>query len=119
MNLHRNIRALRKEKGLTLDQVGQAFEIKRSSVAGWESGDTRPDLDKLVKLANLFGVTVDFLLTGDATKGTTKRQRVEWPFHFSVSDYNALPPELQGRVEGFVGGVIAEWQSRPENRRAV
>lgn len=118
MNLDKNIRALRLAKGMTLEEVGSVFGIKRASVAGWESGDTRPDIEKLVRLAKLFSVTVDFLLTGDAARGTPKQQIVDWPFSFSHSKFEALPPNLQGKIDGFASGIISEWESRTDERRA-
>lgn len=120
MNLGTNIRALRKRKGLTLEQVGERFGIKRSSVAGWESNSSRPDLDKLMGLAELFGVSVDFLLSGDADNPVPAKAKVEWPFtQFTVEQYQALSPESKTRIEGFVSGIVGEWETRPGNRRAV
>ncbi|WP_175982570.1 LexA family protein [Caballeronia zhejiangensis] len=56
------IREKRKAKGMTLQQLGDVFGISRSSVAGWESGDTKPSQEKLLELAKALDTSVDFLL---------------------------------------------------------
>lgn len=62
--LNERLKNLRLAKGLTLQQVGDAFGISISSVSSWESDTNRPDPRKLEKLATLFGTTVHFLVTG-------------------------------------------------------
>ena len=60
--LNERIRQLRLAKGLTLQQVGNAFGISRSSVAAWESGISKPDTSKLVKLAEVLDSSIEYLL---------------------------------------------------------
>lgn len=60
--LSERIRQLRLAKGLTLQQVGDAFGISRSSVSAWESGVAKPDASKLVRLAELLDTQLDYLL---------------------------------------------------------
>jgi transcriptional regulator with XRE-family HTH domain len=62
--LNDRLKNLRLAKGLTLQQVGDVFDISRSSVSSWESGKNQPDPRKLEKLATLFGTTVHFIVTG-------------------------------------------------------
>jgi SOS-response transcriptional repressor LexA len=63
MNIGEKIKTLRERCGLTLQEVGAPFGISRSSVAGWESGDSKPGIDKLPALARMFNVSVDELLS--------------------------------------------------------
>ena len=62
--LNERIRGLRLARGLTLQQVGDAFDISRGSVSSWESGVNQPDPRKLQRLAELLDTTVEFLVTG-------------------------------------------------------
>ena len=48
-----------------MQAVADVFGISRASVASWESGNSNPDHKKLQELSNLFGCTVQFLLTGE------------------------------------------------------
>lgn len=70
MNLGHKIKALREAKSLTLQDIGDLWGISRSSVASWESGASRPDIDKLPALARLLGVSIEDLLnTSDLLPG--------------------------------------------------
>ncbi len=64
MSIGRRIRTLRKQKHLTLEQVGAAFGITRSAVAAWERGGARPHLKKLPALAQILDTSIEYLLNG-------------------------------------------------------
>lgn len=65
------IRALRTAKKLTLQQVADTFGISRASVSEWESGRSKPDANKLAKLAELLETSVIYLLEGDTSVPTS------------------------------------------------
>ena len=56
------IKELRNEQGLTQKELADKLQVSNSAVCDWERERTQPDLEMLVKLANLSGVTVDYLL---------------------------------------------------------
>ena len=56
------IRALRLERGLTQSEFADLLCISFQAVSNWERGITSPDLDNIVRIAELFGTTVDELL---------------------------------------------------------
>ncbi len=60
------LKACRERRQLTQDQVAKAVGITRTMVSQWEHGRREPQVDSLVTLADLYGVTVDFLLKGGA-----------------------------------------------------
>ena len=62
MNLSEKITALRTERKLSQGDVAEKLEVSRQSVSKWETGQSVPELDKIVKLADLFGVSVDELV---------------------------------------------------------
>jgi transcriptional regulator with XRE-family HTH domain len=62
--LNEKLKNLRLAKGLTLQQVGDVFGISKVSVSTWESGKTNPSRKRLEQLADLFGTTIQFLVTG-------------------------------------------------------
>lgn len=53
---------LRKRNGWSQEELAQRLDISRQSVSKWESGAAIPDLDKIIKLSSLFGVSTDYLL---------------------------------------------------------
>lgn len=62
MNIAERLRALRKEKGLTQDDVANALYVTRQSVCKWETGKALPDVEKLRQLCVLLEVSADELL---------------------------------------------------------
>ena len=64
MTIGKRIGLLRKEKGLTQEELAQHMGISPQAVSKWENDQTCPDISALPKLARLFDVTVDELLEG-------------------------------------------------------
>lgn len=64
MNLGENIIRLRTEKRLTQEQLADLLGVSRQSVSKWESGSSVPELDKLIRLSEVFEITVDELVKG-------------------------------------------------------
>ena len=56
------IKELRKQHGLSQEEVAKYLEIQRSTISLYESGDTTPPAMTIVKLARLFNVTTDYIL---------------------------------------------------------
>ena len=53
---------LRKKSGWSQEELAAQMGVSRQSVSKWESGQSIPDLDKILKLSALFNVSTDFLL---------------------------------------------------------
>ena len=56
---------LRKENGLSQEAFAEKLGVSRQSVSKWESGAAMPDIDKIVSISEIFGVTTDYLLKED------------------------------------------------------
>ena len=56
------IKLLRNEQGMTQEQLGDYLNLSRSSVKGYENDGVEPSLSVLVKLADIFNVSLDYLL---------------------------------------------------------
>lgn len=68
MTLGKRIREKRKAKHMSGQQLGDVFGISRSSVSDWERDATRPDSDKLVRLAAALDTSVEYLLGNSDSK---------------------------------------------------
>ncbi|MFB9770124.1 helix-turn-helix domain-containing protein [Lactiplantibacillus modestisalitolerans] len=67
MSLGTRIRELRKKRKINQEQLGKILSVSKASISGYENGTREPDTKSLMKLAQYFGVTVDYLLGVDAT----------------------------------------------------
>ena len=66
MILSEKIIILRKKLGLSQEELAEQLGVSRQSVSKWELGAAIPDLDKVLRLSQLFGVSTDYLLKDDA-----------------------------------------------------
>ena len=64
MTIGKRIALLRKEKGLTQEELATHMGVSPQAVSKWENDQTCPDISALPKLSKLLGVTVDELLEG-------------------------------------------------------
>lgn len=62
MELGKNIKKLRTEKGLHQEQLAEAMGVSTASVSKWETGQSAPELTLLAELADFFEVSIDALL---------------------------------------------------------
>ena len=56
---------LRDLKGLKDSDVSKGADVSKSTFSDWKSGRSTPKKDKLIRIANFFGVSVDYLMTGE------------------------------------------------------
>ncbi len=62
MTLNEKIAVLRKSKGWSQEELAEKLDVSRQSVSKWESGESVPELSKIIGLSELFGVTADTLI---------------------------------------------------------
>ena len=62
MNFSEKFQLIRKNKGMTQEELAEMLDISRQAVAKWESGQAYPDISNLIQISNLFNVTVDYLV---------------------------------------------------------
>lgn len=53
---------LRKKAGWSQEELAEQMDVTRQSVSKWEGAQSVPDLDKMIRLSELFGVSTDYLL---------------------------------------------------------
>ena len=65
MEFHEKLQELRKQKGLTQEELAELLYVSRTAISKWESGRGYPSIDSLKAIAVFFSVTVDELLSGE------------------------------------------------------
>jgi len=64
MNLGETLLKLRKQKGLSQEEVADKLNVTRQTISKWETNQSMPDFDKIVPICKLYDVSSDELLTG-------------------------------------------------------
>jgi transcriptional regulator with XRE-family HTH domain len=82
---------LRKKNGWSQEQLAEKMDVSRQAVSKWEGAQATPDLEKILQLSALFGVTTDYLLKGEIeeeelTKDTSSNLIVK---RISIEEANA------------------------------
>lgn len=76
------LRELRKQKKLSQSALAEIVGMSQATVASWENGTRKPDVETVSYLADYFGVTVDYLMGRDEP---TQEERAEVPPHLMES----------------------------------
>ena len=58
----------RKRIGLSQEELAEKLNVSRQSVSKWEGAQSIPDINRIIMLAEIFGVTTDYLLKDDAVR---------------------------------------------------
>ncbi len=109
MILAEKIILLRKQNNWSQEDLAEELGISRQSVSKWESGTSIPDLDKIIKLSALFGVSTDYLL----------KDEVEEDTHLSVSSGDGIDDAREIFAETATEFIEATFEWAPKLAVAV
>ena len=95
MEFHEKLQELRKQRGLTQEDLAASLYVSRAAVSKWESGRGYPSVDSLKAIAGFFSVTIDELLSGAEVLTAAEEDRKEKERHihdlvFGVLDCSAI-----------------------------
>lgn len=97
MSLSENLQFIRAQAGVTQEQLAEQLDVSRQSVSKWESGQSFPEMDTLLKLCDLYDVNLDLLLRGN----------VEQSRGSDTAKYDAFTTRFARRISLAVAGIIA------------
>lgn len=110
MILAEKIIALRKRMNWSQEELAEKLDISRQSVSKWEVGATIPDLDKILKMSEIFGVSTDYLLKDEIEEtGLSGGKDVPEGRVVSVEEANAfmnVSQEVCGRIAAAISLFI-------------
>lgn len=72
---YNNLKIYRKQNGLTQEQIAEKLNVTRQAVAKWERGETIPDIENCIALADIYGTTVDMLVRSMTTPGDSTDEK--------------------------------------------
>lgn len=114
MEFYEKLQELRKNRGLTQEELAEALYVSRTAISKWESGRGYPSIDSLKEISKYFSVTIDDLLSGEKIITIAEREnqsniRNMCNLLFAVVDILSLTliflPLYPRTVEGYVYSV--------------
>lgn len=121
MNLGENIHRFRALRNMSQGDLADAMEVSRQSVSKWENNSAVPELDKLVKMAEVFHITLDELVSGekveasppsfDKTEQTEKIIYVERSIPAAISVWSILGVSLLIASVG-IGLILSNYDKK-------
>lgn len=87
MTFGEKLQSLRQRSGMSQDALAERLQVSRQAVSRWERDETMPETDKVVALADIFGVTTDYLLRPQPGQAEPEgkqppRERQDWMERF-------------------------------------
>ena len=89
MSFKENLQYLRGSRNMTQEQLAMLLGVSRQAISKWESDKAYPEMDKLLMLCDMFGVTLDDLVMGDVRASAAIRSRAPSKYGaFILIDFN-------------------------------
>ena len=114
MEFHEKLQELRKNRGLTQEELAEALYVSRTAISKWESGRGYPSIDSLKEISNYFSVTIDDLLSSEkvlsiAEKENKSNIRSMCDLLFGIVDIFSfiliVLPFYPNTIDGYIGSV--------------
>lgn len=95
MNIGEKIQFYRKQNNMSQENLAIALNLSRQTISLWETSQTVPTIDNLIRLSEIFTVSVDELIKGESVANTEKTNETETPrekytFNFDDKDEKAV-----------------------------
>ena len=90
MELHEKLHALRKQKGLTQEELAAELFVSRTAISKWESGRGYPSIDSLKAISGFFSITIDELLSGEELLTVAQAQQRQTRTRFRDQIFGTL-----------------------------
>ena len=94
MEFCEKLQELRKQKGLTQEELSAALYVSRTAVSKWESGRGYPGIDSLKAISKYFGVTIDALLSGEELLSAAEEENKEKAKNYKILVFGLLDLSL-------------------------
>jgi len=90
MEFNEKLQKLRKQRGLTQEELAESLFVSRTAISKWEQGRGYPSIDSLKAIAKLFSVTIDDLLSGEEILSIAEKDSKEKESHLRSLVFSLL-----------------------------
>ncbi|WP_298035173.1 helix-turn-helix domain-containing protein [uncultured Dysosmobacter sp.] len=102
MTFGEKLQSLRQKAGMSQDALAEKLNVSRQAVSRWERDETMPETEKVVALADLFGVTTDYLLRAEQARQEKQQAERSVPPQRDWMDKLGYLAKTKGYLLGWV-----------------
>jgi transcriptional regulator with XRE-family HTH domain len=106
MDFSKRLVDLREQKNMKQKELANIVGLQSSAISKYEKGNTQPNLETLVKLAEFFSVTVDYLLGVSSIENPYSEDKFTPKEAELIAKYRKLTPENKIRIDERIGAMI-------------
>ena len=109
MDFNNRLYQLRKQKGLSQEELANRLNVSRQTVSKWEVGDSTPDMEKLIAMSDLFDVSLDKLVMGKEEEKGQEAQKSEFVTVINekvLTDKNKKKAKSVLKIIAIIAGVV-------------
>ena len=114
----KNLQILRKNAGLTQRKLAEKTQIPKTNIGHYELGITQPSIENLIKLADFFNCSVDYLL-GHQINDPTRQKEATMLQRQLCNEILALNEDDCGRVEAYIAGIKAKNKETEKLKKSI
>ena len=96
-----NLKILRESKGYTQQQLSEMIGVSQQTLQKYETQKHEPDIESLKKLADIFGVTVDYLV-GHTAKGEDPNYAISESEFLIIENFRKLDKDTRDGIENII-----------------
>lgn len=114
MKINERIKQLRVDNNLLQKEIAKILNVPKNTYGAWERGNNEPSVDIIIKLADFYQISIDYLLNREEEDGRIIVQELELPSDEKkvLEKYRVLPPELKAVSYEYIkslGNLIEEF----------
>lgn len=110
MTFGEKLQAMRQRTGMSQDALAERLNVSRQAVSRWERDETMPETDKVVALADIFGVTTDYLLRPQTQQQTPPEDQPPRSGHAPAGQDTISRLGYLVKTKGYLlGWVLIAW----------
>ena len=115
MDFGNQIKQIRREKNITQEQMAQSLNITRQAVSNWENKRNLPDIEILIKIAKVYGVSLDKLILGDDNMNNMTEKLIKDGSETRKSRLNAISVcvgivlFILGMICLIIRAIVGDW----------
>ncbi len=108
MEFNNKLYELRKQKGLSQEELANRLNVSRQTVSKWEVGESTPDMEKLVAISELFDISLDELVLDKAVKkDEASEQKVKSDLYSDIKEHVLTENNKKKAKKGLkIAGIV-------------